>query len=78
MCSLPNSVEDELQKFLQLLIPNAILLKNRIELSISSVKVEQVKDELQKPALDVKVEQVEQKIGYVKIRSMGKIYLTKF
>jgi hypothetical protein len=55
MSSLPSSVEDELHKFLKLFIPNAILLKNKIEPSILNVKVEHVKDELQKPTLYVKV-----------------------
>ncbi len=67
MFSLPSSVEDELQKFLKLFVPNVILLKNKIKLSILSVKVKHVKDELQKPTLDVKVEQVKQGNGYVKI-----------
>jgi hypothetical protein len=49
----------------QLFIPNAIMLNNRVEPPILSVKVEQVKDELQKLALNVKVKQVEQGNGYV-------------
>jgi hypothetical protein len=73
MSSLPSSVEDELQKFLELIIPSSILLKSKIEPSIPSVKVEQVEDELQKSALDVKLKQVKQKNGYVKIRSTIKI-----
>ncbi len=67
MFSVPSSVEDELQKFLKLFVPNVILLENKIELSILSVKVEHVKDELQKPTLDVKVKQVKQGNRYVKI-----------
>jgi hypothetical protein len=39
----------------QLLILNAILLNNRVEPPILKIKVEQIKDELQKPALNVKV-----------------------
>jgi hypothetical protein len=42
-------------------------LNNRVERLILSVKVEQVKDELQKPALNVRVKQVEQGNGYVKV-----------
>jgi hypothetical protein len=61
MSSLPSSVEDELQKFLELIIPSSILLKSKIEPSIPSVKVEQIEDELQKSALDVKLKQVKQK-----------------
>jgi hypothetical protein len=56
MSSIPSSVENELHKLLKLLIPSAILLKNKIEPPIPSVKVEQVEDELQKSTLDVKVE----------------------
>ncbi len=73
MSSLPSSVEDELQKFLELIIPSSILLKSKIEPSIPSVKVEQIEDELQKSALDVKLKQVKQKNWYVKIRSTIKI-----
>ncbi len=51
----------------QLFIPNAILLNNKIDLPIFSVKVEQVKDELQKPILNVKVKKIEQGNGYVKV-----------
>ncbi len=40
------SVEDELQKFLKLPITSAILLRNRVEPPIRSVKVEQIEDEL--------------------------------
>jgi hypothetical protein len=43
-----------------------ILLNNKIKPLILSVNVEQVKDELQKPTLNVKVKQVEQGNGYVK------------
>jgi hypothetical protein len=39
-------------------------LNNKIDPPIFSVKVEQVKDELQKPALNVKVKQGN---GYVKV-----------
>ncbi len=66
MFSLPSSVEDELQKFLKLFVPNAILLRNKIQPSFFCVQVEHVEDELQKPTLDVKVEQGN---GYVKIGS---------
>ncbi len=51
----------------QLLIPNAILLNNKVKPLILSVKVEQVQDELQKSALNVRVKQVEQGNGYVKV-----------
>jgi hypothetical protein len=44
--SLLGSVEDELQKFLKLPITSAILLRNRVEPPIRSVKVEQIEDEL--------------------------------
>ncbi len=66
MSSIPSSVENELHKLLKLLIPSAILLKNKIEPPIPSVKVEQVEDELQKLVLDVRVMQVEKGNGYVK------------
>jgi hypothetical protein len=39
MSSLPSNVENELQKFLKLLIPSAIMLRNRIEPPIPSVKI---------------------------------------
>jgi hypothetical protein len=55
MFSLPSNVKNELQKFLKLFVPNVILLRNKVGFSIFSVKVEHVKDELQKPTLDVKV-----------------------
>jgi len=42
-------------------------LNNKIDLPIFNVKVEQVKDELQKPTLNGKVKQVEQGNGYVKV-----------
>jgi exo-beta-1,3-glucanase (GH17 family) len=55
MSSLPSSVEDELHKFLKLFVPNAILLRNKVEPSTLNDKVEHVKDELQKPTVNVKV-----------------------
>jgi hypothetical protein len=42
-------------------------LNNKVKPLILSVKVEQVKDELQKSALNVRVKQVEQGNGYVKV-----------
>jgi hypothetical protein len=39
MFSLLSNVEDELQKFLNLLIPSVIMLRNRIEPPIHSIKV---------------------------------------
>jgi hypothetical protein len=72
MSSLLSSVEDEFQKFLKLLITSVILLRHIIKPPILSVKVKQIEDELQKLTLNVKVEQVEQGNGYVKIRSVVK------
>jgi hypothetical protein len=39
MSCLPSNVEDELQNFLKLLVPSAIMLKNRIKPPIPNVKV---------------------------------------
>jgi hypothetical protein len=55
MSSLPSDVEDELQNFLKLLIPSAIMLKNIIEPPIFNVKMKEVEDELQKLALNVRI-----------------------
>jgi hypothetical protein len=67
MPSLLSSVEDEFQKFLKLPITSVIILRNKVKPPVLSVQVQQVEDELQKLILDVKVEQVEQGNGYVKI-----------
>ncbi len=72
MSSLPSDVEDELQNFLKLLIPSAIMLKNIIEPPIFNVKMKEVEDELQKLALNVRIKWVEQGNGYVKIGSAVK------
>jgi hypothetical protein len=68
MSSIPSSVENKLHKLLEFLVPSGILLRNRVEPPIPNVKVEQVEDKLQKPTLDVKLKQIEQGNGYVKIR----------